>query len=219
MTDYRGGTPLAKEMERLKKKSWWRRCNRGFVVSMALLAAVIIYVLVTQLMLIPVQESLEEKADAVRDVLMDTYDYASSQQASALTMEGRQQWQEEVAAQLEPLFDENSDYLESSALTVMGPAMEGLQRKTQVNGRELLKRERSAYMVDEDVASITMLYTYRISGHLYNPYSGEYVDVDDARQSVSLTLSLKKIDEEWKIYRICDLGELPLRDAEGGIIR
>ena len=30
-------------------------------------------------------------------------------------------------------------------------------------------------MVDEDVASITMLYTYRISGHLYNPYSGEYV--------------------------------------------
>ena len=193
---------MAKEMERLKKKSWWRRCNRGFVVSMALLAAVIIYVLVTQLMLIPVQASLEEKADAVRDVLMDTYDYASSQQASALTMEGRQQWQEE-----------------SSALTVMGPAMEGLQRKTQVNGRELLKRERSAYMVDEDVASITMLYTYRISGHLYNPYSGEYVDVDDARQSVSLTLSLKKIDEEWKIYRISDLGELPLRDAEGGIIR
>ena len=111
---------MAKEMERLKKKSWWRRCNRGFVVSMALLAAVIIYVLVTQLMLIPVQASLEEKADAVRDVLMDTYDYASSQQASALTMEGRQQWQEEVAAQLEPLFDENSDYLESSALTVMG---------------------------------------------------------------------------------------------------
>ena len=84
---------MAKEMERLKKKSWWRRCNRGFVVSMALLAAVIIYVLVTQLMLIPVQASLEEKADAVRDVLMDTYDYASSQQASALTMEGRQQWQ------------------------------------------------------------------------------------------------------------------------------
>ena len=74
-------------------------------------------------------------------------------------------------------------------------------------------------MVDEDVASITMLYTYRISGHLYNPYFGEYVDVDDARQSVSLTLSLKKIDEEWKIYRISDLGELPLRDAEGGIIR
>lgn len=54
---------------------------------------------------------------------------------------------------------------------------------------------------------------------MYNPYSGEYVDVDDARQSVSLTLSLKKIDEEWKIYRISDLGELPLRDAEGGIIR
>lgn len=46
---------------------------------MVLLAAVLIYVLVTQLMLIPVRAALEDKANAVRDVLMDSYQYASAQ--------------------------------------------------------------------------------------------------------------------------------------------
>ena len=202
----------------MNKKSWWRRCNRGFVFSMALLAAVLIYVLVTQLMLIPVRAALEDKANAVRDVLMDSYQYASAQQASALTAEGQKQWREELSAQLEPLFDENSDYLDSSVRTLMEPAVEGLKEQVRVDGRELLKKERTACMVDEDVASVTMRYTYRISGHLYSFYSGEFVDASDARQSVSISLSLRKAGETWKIYRISGVTEEPVKNAEGGIL-
>ena len=37
----------------VRKRPFWKRTNRGFVVSMVLLAAVIVYVVVSQLMLIP----------------------------------------------------------------------------------------------------------------------------------------------------------------------
>lgn len=44
----------------MKKKSVWKRMNRGFLVSMVLVAGVLIYVLVSQLMLIPEKQALRE---------------------------------------------------------------------------------------------------------------------------------------------------------------
>ena len=52
----------------MKKKSVWKRMNRGFLVSMVLVAGVLIYVLVSQLMLIPEKQALRELADSVRQI-------------------------------------------------------------------------------------------------------------------------------------------------------
>ena len=48
-----------------------RRLNRGFLVSMVLLSAVVLYVTATQLMLIPQKNDLKKTADSVRLIYED----------------------------------------------------------------------------------------------------------------------------------------------------
>ena len=50
-------------MSEMKPK---KRVNRGFIVSMVLLGAVVLYVIATQLMLIPQRNELKKAADTVR---------------------------------------------------------------------------------------------------------------------------------------------------------
>ena len=56
----------------MKKKSFWRRTNRGFLVSMVLLAAVLLYVAITQIMLIPQRSTLQELGHKVSSLWEST---------------------------------------------------------------------------------------------------------------------------------------------------
>ena len=46
----------------MNKRPFWKQANRGFLFSLVLLAAVLVYVLITQLMLIPERNSIRQLA-------------------------------------------------------------------------------------------------------------------------------------------------------------
>lgn len=101
----------------MKKKSFWRRTNRGFWVSMVLLLAVVLYITVTQLMLIPQRGEIQKLSDAVNKIWEETT-LMTDEQATALN--SSKEKQEAVKARirqgLTPLFVEGSAYLDSACV-------------------------------------------------------------------------------------------------------
>ena len=65
----------------VRKRPFWKRTNRGFVVSMVLLAAVIVYVVVSQLMLIPDKNAIRALADRVDEAYMSAITLSDEQLA------------------------------------------------------------------------------------------------------------------------------------------
>ena len=66
----------------VRKRPLWKRTNRGFVVSMVLLAAVIVYVVVSQLMLIPDKNAIRALADRVDEAYMSAITLSDEQLAA-----------------------------------------------------------------------------------------------------------------------------------------
>lgn len=66
-----------------KKKSFWRRTNRGFWVSMALLLIVVIYVVVSQLMLVAQRPDIRGLAEKV-NTLWNSATLLTDEEAAAL---------------------------------------------------------------------------------------------------------------------------------------
>lgn len=195
----------------MSKKSFWKRANRGFLVSLALIACVLIYVLVTQLMLLSEKSELKGLADSVRDL---------NQSVHILSDEKLQELQEDTAkmaeldrikAALEPLFDPDSDYLDAGAEALLAnmPLPDGQSERTRT-AQESGKPSVEQCSVDGDIATIHVIYTYSVTGEYYN-YDNPYADdgelytpqpVDSASEDFAVRLICKKVDGQWKIFRI-----------------
>ena len=168
----------------MKKKSFWQRTNRGFWVSMVLLLAVVLYIAATQLMLIPQRKEIQELSDAVNKIWEETTLMTDEQAAALNTSKEKQDAvKARIRQGLSPLFVEGSSYLDS--------ACDSLMALDKCN-------------IIEDTAQATYYYANRVSGRYYDYYNGEgdLKDMENIRQTLSLSLICQKVKGEWKIYRI-----------------
>lgn len=189
-------------MKLLKQKPFWRRVNRGFLVSMVLLAAVLIYVLVTQLMLIPQKQQLADLANRAGDAIMNVENLSEpgtpSPQRKAVYLEG-------LMGDLKPLFSEDSEYLTEAGQGAVEALYSRLEIDQKIETQQRSVNKITGYTIDEDVATVTLENTYALSGQLYIARDDTIENVDNAIQRLNLRLTMKKVGEEWRIYRISSL--------------
>ncbi len=185
----------------MKKKPFWRRVNRGFVVSMALLAIVAVYVLVTQLMLLPDKQAVRTLANDVR-TLVETNSMLSEEEIAALQDPAAlEKKKADIRVELKPLFVEDGANLESTAASIDDII------DLQVNGMRLIetrgeKKDNSVKcQIDQDVATVSVYCRYEKSqGKYWDQKLEEMVD-DYMDEYMDLQLVCKKVDGTWKIYR------------------
>ena len=172
----------------MKKKSVWKRMNRGFLVSMVLVAGVLIYVLVSQLMLIPEKQALRELADSVRQI----------SDAGQIQTEETLRKLADPAEQAKALLDEILSQMDGERLTDLRLK----EKETEVE----------SCIIDGDTATIRMFYAFTVSG-----YSYDYNDIaarengemklkkaEDTDQYMRLYLTCKKENGEWKVFRFSE---------------
>lgn len=186
----------------MKQKPFWRRVNRGFLVSMVLLTAVLIYVLVTQLMLIPQRRQLADLANRAGDAIMSVENLSApgtpEEQRKAVYLEG-------LMGDLKPLFSEDSEYVSAAAQQAVQSLYDRLGTDQRITSQQRSVNKITGYTIDEDVATVTLENTYALSGQLYIARDDTIENVDNAIQRLNLRLIMKKVGEEWRIYRISSL--------------
>lgn len=183
-----------------------KRVNRGFVVSMVLLGAVVLYVAATQLMLIPQKNDLKKTADGIRQVFEEL---ATMTQEEALALDGDKEAlsakQAEIEERIAPLFLPDSGYLKPAVSYVMGEVDSIAYGDVLIRSQELEKARVVRCLINEDTASLSMEYTYRVSGDFTNYRTEGLVQVEDGRQTVDMTLIFQKSEGKWKLYRLSSL--------------
>ncbi|HJD24203.1 MAG TPA: hypothetical protein H9694_08700 [Firmicutes bacterium] len=186
----------------MEKKPFWRRVNRGLVVSVALLAIVAVYVLVTQAMLLPEKKAVEELAQSVCTLMLDN-SMLSEEEISSLQSDGaREKKQQEIQEQLKPLFAADSSYaadfpdgmeeiLKLQELEMQAIYNRGQLQKSQVNCQ-----------IEQDTAIVSIYRKYTGSQGKFWDYSLEKAKEGTADEVLNLSIVCKKTDGVWKIYRI-----------------
>lgn len=197
----------------MKKKSVWKRMNRGFLVSMVLAAGVLIYVLVSQLMLIPEKQALRELADSVRQI-SDAGQIQTEETLRKLADPAEQAKElERIRKELEPYFVKDSSYLAVEAKALLDEILSQMdgERLTDLQLKEK-ETEVESCIIDGDTATIRMFYAFTVSGYFY-----DYNDIaarengemklkkaEDTDQYMRLYLTCKKENGEWKVFRFSE---------------
>ena len=170
------------------KKPFWKRVNRGFVVSMALLAAVLIYVLVTQLMLLPEKKAIRVLGEEMRS-MMESSTKLTEEEIEALKDSGTfEKRSKELETQLESLLMKDAANPDAALQSLAG------QITLQVEGMQRI-------VVEQDTATLSLCYEYDIQGEFWD-YATEKPVERTGKQRISVGLVCKKVDGEWKIFRI-----------------
>ena len=198
----------------MKKKPFWKRANRGFLASLALIVCVLVYVLVTQLMLLSEKNELKGLTNSVRDLALSVHVISDEKLQSLTDPAALEQEKARLEKELEPLFDPSSDYFSRAAesLLVTLPQPDGKSERVRTS-EESKKPHIRRCIVDGDVATIQVVYTYAVTGDFYNydKYHGNDDElftpqpVESATEELSIIMTCKKIDGQWKIFRISDL--------------
>ena len=197
----------------MKKKSVWKRMNRGFLVSMVLVAGVLIYVLVSQLMLKPEKQALREMADSVRQ-LSAAGQIQTEETLRKLADPAEQAKElERIRKELEPYFVKDSSYLAVEAKALLDEILSQMdgERLTDLQLKEK-ETEVESCIIDGDTATIRMFYAFTVSGYFY-----DYNDIaarengemklkkaEDTDQYMRLYLTCKKENGEWKVFRFSE---------------
>ena len=197
----------------MKKKSVWKRMNRGFLVSMVLVAGVLIYVLVSQLMLIPEKQALRELADSVRQI-SDAGQIQTEETLRKLADPAEQAKElERIRKELEPDFVKDSSYLAVEAKALLDEILSQMdgERLTDLQLKEK-ETEVESCIIDGDTATIRMFYAFTVSGYFYDYNdiaAGENGEMklkkaEDTDQYMRLYLTCKKENGEWKVFRFSE---------------
>ncbi len=186
----------------MNKKPFWRRVNRGFVVSMALLAVVLVYVLINQLMLIPERKEIEKLTNQFRQLMESTSVLNDEQLSSFQNEEVMQAETDRLKKEVSALFDKDSGYVGNAVAYLtdnIRRQADNIERITKLENRELVDR---TSLIDQDVATSTVRYSYFVNGQYSDPVSGENKKISDEKRQLYLSLTFKKTNGSWKIFRI-----------------
>ncbi len=179
--------------------------NRGFVTSMVLLGVVVIYVLVTQLMLIPQKAQLKDLTREVQAIFQAQSALTDEQLDALKSGEALAARQKEVENSLSPLFDPDSGYIAASASNLLSELNSQAQGDLRIRDQQLARIKKEKVDISQDTAKADVQYEYVVDGSFYSYMEDGLVEVEDGRQTVTLSLTFKKVDGEWKIYRISSL--------------
>lgn len=194
-----------------KKKSFWRRTNRGFWVSMALLLIVVIYVVVSQLMLVAQRPDIRGLAEKV-NTLWNSATLLTDEEAAALaeSPEKQEALKAQIKTGLQDLFCANSDYLDAGVDLVYGEAEQqfnGAQRSRTRQAENASRQEK--WNIVEDTATLSLQFSYTSAGEYYNYSAGSQenamIEKENVEERLFLSLVLKKENGQWKIFRIGQL--------------
>lgn len=189
----------------MNKKPFWKRVNRGFVFSMVLLATVLVYIAVEQIMLIPERREIRDLADKYLSMCEQVY-RLSKEQISELESQSPKFEKEtkRLKDELANYFVKDSGYLDDSVEPIMSlirTQVTGDEQVTSING---VKKKNETITIDQDVAKFSATYSYTLSGKFYDYRNDKLAEVNDAEKDFFLRISFKKVDGKWKIYRISD---------------
>lgn len=195
-----------KEMRRLNTQAPRRRVNRGFIVSMVLLGLVAVYVLVTQLMLLPAKAEVGELTDALNRTLNEA-SQLTDDRLTALRDDPAAQAAEadRVKKELQAHFVKDSEYLDAAVTGILARVeaqISGQQRFTKL---EQTSRKVDRCMIDDNVASIQIVYRYRLSGEFQNYLSSEQQTVTDKEMIQTISAVCEMTDDGWKLSRISSM--------------
>lgn len=179
--------------------------NRGFVTSMVLLGVVVIYVLVTQLMLIPQKAQLKDLTREVQAIFQAQSALTDEQLEALKSGEALAARQKEVENSLSPLFDPDSGYIAASASNLLSELNSQAQGDLRIRDQQLARIKKEKVDISQDTAKADVQYEYVVDGSFYSYMEDGLVEVEDGRQTVTLSLTFKRVDGEWKIYRISSL--------------
>ncbi len=183
----------------MNKKPFWKRCNRGFVVSMALLAAVLVYVLAGIVILLPEKKQLRAMASDVATLVEQQMTFNAEQLEALKTDEGLAAEQQRIINEIRPLFWEETEYLQPSGALLAGLGQQIAYNEFAATEVERVGTDNNACTINEDVATVSVRYRLQLTGR---PIDGESKDEQTLSGWVELTLLCKKVDGEWKIFNI-----------------
>ena len=194
-----------------KKKSFWRRTNRGFWVSMALLLIVVIYVVVSQLMLVAQRPDIRGLAEKVNTLWNDAT-LLTDEEAAALaeSPEKQEALKAQIKTGLQDLFCANSDYLDAGVDLVYSAVENSFNGLCRIETRkEVSEPAEEKWNILEDTATFSRVFVYEVKGELstYTAEPGEKTleSLEDDREIAVLSLICKKENNQWKIFRLSEL--------------
>lgn len=185
------------------KRPFWKRANRGLLVSAVLLAAVIVYVTVSQLMLIPDKNAVKALADEVCEEYVAAITLSDEQLAALEDEVQLAQAVDALRQTLEPRFAADSPYkAQEPAVTMRDNIQNQLQGIVRYERQTLEKTRYGLCSVLDDVAKLSVSYLYSVDGSRYDPGTGSTVRFTDERHVLEISIVCKKVDDEWKLYRV-----------------
>lgn len=194
----------------MKKKSFWKRTNRGFWVSMVLLAAVVVYVLVTQLMLIPQREEIRRLGEEVEALWQEATLLSDEQLAQLADPAALEAETERLKDKLEPLFVPDSDYLDAGVEYLSQEQQLVLSGDNRAKNREPDRVNVNRMNITEDTATAQFSFQYETDGDFFlyddtSPDGGSVQAAEDMGETLYLSLVCKRVDGQWKVFRISSL--------------
>lgn len=191
----------------MKKKPFWQRVNRGVVVSLILLAAVAVYVLATQLMLLPAKREVRALGETVHKLYAQCVVMDDDALEALRTPAAQAEKREEIRRQLEDSFAADSDYLPAAADALMNDVLTQADGFERIRSFQLVRQKVRKCKVDDDVASLTVEYRYRVDGDFQ--YTGALQPVTGQMQELTVSLVARRQDGQWKIYRVSTVSRFP----------
>lgn len=181
---------------------------------MALLVAVLIYVLVTQLMLLPEKKAIRVLGEEMRS-MMESSTKLTEEEIEALKDSGTfEKRSKELETQLESLLMKDAANPDAALQSLAGQItlqVEGMQR---IDSRANPKRTENRCVVEQDTATLSLCYEYDIRGNSgITPPKSRWSDRQTADQCRS---RLQKGGRRVEIFRISHF--VAYTYGEGGVV-
>lgn len=190
----------------MKKKSFWKRCNRGFIVSMALLIAVLGYVTGTQVMLSGQKKEIRAVADQVQTLLADAAK-TSTEDAQTITTDKTKEaaYRDTTKKALAGLFVKDAAYLDESTARFVFIAKDAATNERTIRSLSKQGKPIAIIRIDEDTAAVSMTASYKATGTWYAYDDNSSTPLLQERKGTLDTewvASFVKENGQWKLYRI-----------------
>ncbi len=169
---------------------------------MALFVTVLLYVIVSQLTLIPEKSEIRKLTDKYR-VLMEETSMLTDEEVEGFKIAGALEAEEtRLKNELSKYFVKNSGYINDAARLLIDNIEKQIDGFERVAKRDDAKKTQDDNTIDKNIANSTVTYTYTVSGK-YMDFSNEKMEeVKGANQQLYITISFKKVDGKWGIYRV-----------------
>lgn len=189
----------------MNKRPFWRRVNRGAVLSLALLGLAVLYVLATQLMLLPAKQELRTLGESVHDLALPYLAPSDSELERLSDLEEAERAKEALEEKLDSLFVKDAQYLEQSAADILEMATRQLDMGMRLRSLQLDSVAVKNCTISEDTGHVQLAYRYRVRGQFYDYHTNGLTEESEEEMTLFITLACKQTDNDWRIHRVAHI--------------